>query len=328
MNQFWKWTDYLVNHASDADNRRSSDPNEKPKHFIDIDNYPEFKKEGNFSQTFDEAIKTQSREFVFNQGILPWTTLATFNSLESCFKKGNWKQAEFFAADLGHYVADGHMPFHITKNYDGQLTGNTGIHSRYESTMISKFEDSISYIGKPVFFIENPETFIFFYLNHNYVCIDSIIDADNTARKIAGNNRSDAYYDVLWGKTKQLTNQLFANASQAFASLVYTAWVNAGSPKIESSYSEETINNGDEVLRVKSEGLLKNAIRISYTVSVDSVVNISVYDQLGNHLETILNATQSPGIYSTKWKPVKSSQKTYLVIMKTENNYVVKKITI
>ena len=33
---------WISDHAVDADNRKSTDPTEAPKHFIDIENYPEF----------------------------------------------------------------------------------------------------------------------------------------------------------------------------------------------------------------------------------------------------------------------------------------------
>jgi hypothetical protein len=326
MSQFWVWAGYLANHSSDPDNRRSSDPNEKPKHFIDIDNYPEFVKNGNFSLTFEDAVKLHGREFVFEQGILPWATLATYNSLEKSFEKSDWKQVAFYAADLGHYIADGHMPFHITRNYDGQFSGNTGIHGRYESTMIDKIEDSISYVAQPAFIIQNPEAFIFFYLNHNYAGINTILEADSVAKKIAGNTRSDTYTEVLWSRTRELTNKLFSNASQAFASLVYTAWVKAGSPKMNTSNSDPRNNFNEEVLNVKHEGMFNNAVKINYTISVDSKTNISVYDRSGNFLETLVDTIQPPGFYSIRWKPEKKAKRACLVILKSENDYSVKRL--
>ncbi|HNT42760.1 MAG TPA: hypothetical protein PKN78_11040, partial [Tenuifilaceae bacterium] len=42
MEQFQTWASYLAEHASDADKRKDEDPNEAPKHYIDIENYPEF----------------------------------------------------------------------------------------------------------------------------------------------------------------------------------------------------------------------------------------------------------------------------------------------
>ncbi len=137
MSEFNAWTDFLAAHASDADERKAWDPTEGPKHYIDIDNYQQFIDNGTIPQTLDSVISIYGYSFVYDQGILPWTTLIAFDSLRACFERLDWTKAKFFAADLGHYVADGHMPLHITRNYNGQYSGNNGIHSRYESTMIN-----------------------------------------------------------------------------------------------------------------------------------------------------------------------------------------------
>jgi hypothetical protein len=167
MVPFWNWTTYLTQHSTDADSRRSSFPDEAPYHYIDMDNYPEFKDTGKISQSYAEVVKKHGEAFVIKQGILPWTTLSILDSLTQSFKEKNFEKAAFFAADLGHFVADGHMPLHLTGNYDGQLTGNKGIHGRYESSMINQFENNIRYLGKPAKFIENTEDFVFNYLCNN-----------------------------------------------------------------------------------------------------------------------------------------------------------------
>jgi hypothetical protein len=46
------------------------------------------------------------------------------NCTHSIWKNVNQK---FIMADLGHYIADAHMPF-TSDNHDGQLTDQKGIH--------------------------------------------------------------------------------------------------------------------------------------------------------------------------------------------------------
>jgi hypothetical protein len=147
MVQFSAWPQYLADHASDADDRKDIDPTESPKHYIDIDNYAEFNLYHKIPQTWDSVVAAHGSIWVTSEGILPWATLATYDSLKNAIMHYNWAKAMFFAADLGHYVGDGHMPLHITKNYDGQNTGNSGIHSRYESKMISGYNSYIVYTG-------------------------------------------------------------------------------------------------------------------------------------------------------------------------------------
>ena len=47
--------------------------------------------------------------------------MMSLEKLTSAFKSKNKDSILFYAADLGHYVGDLHVPLHITNNYDGQL---------------------------------------------------------------------------------------------------------------------------------------------------------------------------------------------------------------
>jgi hypothetical protein len=42
--------------------------------------------------------------------------------LTQAFKEKRKSEILFIAADLGHYIADAHMPLHTSDNHDGQLT--------------------------------------------------------------------------------------------------------------------------------------------------------------------------------------------------------------
>ena len=123
MEQFMAWAVTLSQHASDADYRKDEDPSDGPKHYIDIDNYSEFIATGRIPQTYDSVMALHGYGFVIAQGILPWATLTTYDSLVAAFTRFDWEKAVLLASDLGHYVADGHNPLHITRNYDGDFTG-------------------------------------------------------------------------------------------------------------------------------------------------------------------------------------------------------------
>lgn len=43
------------------------------------------------------------------------------------------------AGVIGHYVADLSQPLHVTENYDGQLSGQKGIHSYFETDVIDDY---------------------------------------------------------------------------------------------------------------------------------------------------------------------------------------------
>ncbi len=246
------WGDSLSAHGSDADNRKGSDPNEAPKHFIDIDNYAEFVSTGHITQNFDSLVMQHGYTFVIDQGILPWAIIQTVDSLQVAFTQGNWQKAILISADLGHYIGDSYMPLHITKNYNGQYTGQSGIHSRYESNMIGTYQQQIVYSGDSVAYISNVSNFVFDKIYSNYKYVDSVLQYDLTAKSYAGGSYNSTYYQKLWDLTKNFTIKFYKDASYNLASLIYTAWKNAGQPvitkKVELTAMIEGITNGTSMV--------------------------------------------------------------------------------
>ena len=318
MSQFYQWTSILAEHASDADIRKGWDPTEGPKHYIDIDNYPEFTVSGVIPQFLDSAIALHGVSFVYDQGILPWATKTTFDSLQSCFERGDWDNAVLFASDLGHYVADGHMPFHITRNYNGQYSGNNGIHARYESEMIEMFSSQIIYSGYQIEAIENVNQYIFNYLYSNYTYVDSLLAADDYAHDIAGNTYSSQYYTALWDKTENITVSMFKQASHNLTELIYTAWLNSGSPTIASVFSP-TISN-DVFLIQNSPNPFAQETKITIVLPKSSQIVLEIRDISGRPVNTLIDEIKPAGEYQLDWDARSNPPGVYYAVLHTGNN--------
>ena len=232
LNQLKVWAPILADHGSDADFRKKDDKTEFVKHFIDIDSYDDFNRTHRIEEDFETATLKYGNEKIKKEGTLPWTTDSTYNALVQNFKSENWDQAVLTAADLGHYVGDGFMPLHITANYDGQLSTQTGIHRRYEETMIDRNIDKVEFKPFTCKKINGVKSSIFGYLyaNHSYVSL--LLKADNHAYTEAGNQYKDRYYESLWMESGSFTIQLLEESSKTLAGLIYTAWLEAGKPKI------------------------------------------------------------------------------------------------
>lgn len=328
MAQFNSWVSVLAEHASDADDRKSWDPNEGPKHYIDIDNYNEFLTQGRIPQTLDSAIAVHGAAFVYDQGILPWATLVTYDSLKNCFQRSDWAKAVLFAADLGHYVADGHMPLHITRNYNGQYSGNSGIHSRFESTMINAYVSQITYPGSDIAEIENVNQYIFDYLYVNYTYGDSVIAADDYAKALAGNTNSSTYKQALWDKSKGFTTTLFKNASHALTELIFTAWVQAGSPQMEASAVSPVDPENSLFLGQNIPNPFKNSTNINYKIPKNAEVLLQVFDLSGKHIATLADGQKAAGNYSIAWNPENLKPGVYYLTLKSREIFEVKKMVV
>ena len=297
MKAFLNWADQLASHASDADNRKNSDPSEAPKHFIDIDSYAEFVSTGRISRDYDSVVAVHGQSFVLNEGILPWAIIAAEDTLTAAFKRLDWNKAVLTAADLGHYIADAHQPLHLTKNYNPG-----GLHSRYESTMIGKYAGQIKYNGDSASYITDIPAFVFSTIYANYKYVDSLIQADKQAIAFAGDTKSDAYYQKLWELTGTYTDSLFSSASNKLASLIYTAWVNAGSPLPATSGVIDNINS-DFGYRLDQNfpNPFNPATLIKYKIPESSFVKISVYNIQGMKVKDLVSEEKSAGEYSIRW---------------------------
>ncbi|HAQ21251.1 MAG TPA: hypothetical protein DCR40_18770 [Prolixibacteraceae bacterium] len=226
------WAVMLGDHGSDADKRKREDKTEFVRHFIDIDNYEDFNNKHRIVENFKMACRKYGKEKVKKEGTLPWATDSTYRALVQDLKLGDWNRAALTAANLGHYVGDGFMPLHIAANYDGQLTGQTGIHRRYEETMIDRNMGEIQFKNSTCRKIKGVQSYIFNYLYTNHSNIDLILHADSSAYEVAEKQYNEVYYKNLWDKTNIFTVRLLEESSKVTATLIYSAWVEAGKPKI------------------------------------------------------------------------------------------------
>ena len=79
-------------------------------------------------------------------GIVIWHIQTVYNRLVKAFENHDVDYILKNSADLEHYVYDAHVPFHITKNYNGQLNGQKGIHAFWESRLPELFGDDYDYL--------------------------------------------------------------------------------------------------------------------------------------------------------------------------------------
>jgi len=221
----------IIEHSVDPDNRKRDDKSEGPKHFIDIDYYKEFT-DGIVIMSRDTLNKLYDEKVVTKEGILPWATEETFFKLMNAFKEKNKDNVLLYASDLAHYVGDGHQPLHATVNYNGQLTSQKGIHSRYEIDMVDNYLSLIesSYEEHKPFYIKNVKDYIFDYIIQANDYVEMILSADIYAVGKTGGKFDKEYYRLLWFKTKYVTISEINSAALCLSSLIYTAWVDAGKP--------------------------------------------------------------------------------------------------
>jgi len=302
MTLFIQDSSYFADHSIDADQRR--DPadtslyGETPRHFLDIDDYPNFT---TVSHDLDSLIAQFGWERVKQNGTNPWATVWNLDSLVDQLARGDWAAAKLTASDIGHYVGDAHQPLHCTRNYNGQYTNNFGIHSRYETTMLSAsyYLSSLYVVPDTVVYIADPIEYTFDYIIHSNSLIDTILQGDGYAKAVSGWNGSGnappAYYAALWDRTRAITLDQMQRGTQAIANLWYSAWVDAGLIIPTGTEPPPKPRPKDFNLRQNYPNPFNPSTTISYYLPVGGTASIKVFSMIGKEIATLVREDQSAG---------------------------------
>ena len=287
-------------HVTDPDTRKSSTPGESERHFIDIDVYSEFLAG---AMPHDRAVldAKYGSTFVENTGIVPWAIGEVVTTLTSQFQAQQWSAAALTIADLCHYVGDATQPLHCAKNYDGQLTGNNGIHSRYETTMMGQHIADLHTSPMAVAYYPSPVDAAFGIVSGSWSRVSDLLAADNTAKAAAGGSTSSTtYYNSLWSSTQAFTRVRVDSATVATASMVYTAWINAGHPTIPGSTAGVGPSVATGVALSAGPSPFHDALSIGY--SGVGPLTVDVFDVRGRLLQRVVSGATGAG--RAEWRPV------------------------
>jgi hypothetical protein len=231
---FQKYDTTLVEHAIDPDTWRVVGwVEEPPRHFVDMDAYGPYPfKE--LPHAYDEAVKRYGASFVEKNGTLPWRTEEMYKKLAEAFTQTTpyaRENIKLFAAVLTHYESDAHQPFHAALNYDGQLTGQWGIHSRFETELFERYRSRVQFNPQLPAPVTNSREFIFDALTQSFPLVQQILAADKGA--VQGREfYDDAYFDALFVKVKPILEKRISDAIAGSAALITAAWVEAGRPTL------------------------------------------------------------------------------------------------
>ena len=258
--------DFLSEHAVDPDKRRYAVKEEGARHYIDIDHYGTYPF-NELPRNWDSAVSKFSMETVQQNGIVPWWLQTMAYRLTEAFKQKNASRILKLSAEIGHYLADAHIPLHASSNHNGQLTGQRGIHGFWESRIPELLADKKwdFFIGKAEY-IKDPPNFIWKRVLESAAASDTVLKYEQqlTTRfpadeKFSFENRngiiikqystafSIAYDQLLKGMIERRMRQSIF----AVASFWYTAWVNAGQPELtnlsDKDFTSEDIKEFEEL---------------------------------------------------------------------------------
>jgi hypothetical protein len=234
---------FIVERSIDPDLWRTLGfDSEPPNHFVDLDYYGKYPFE-ELPREYDRAVQKYGREVVNQQGTLPWRTQEFYGRLQREFaslKKGTpspyvLDNIVLFAAVLGHYVSDGHVPLHAVVNYDGQLTHQRGLHSRWESELFERNRMRMHIAPASPEPVTDPRAFMFQTLLRSSQLAESVLLSD---RKAAQGREfyDDGYFEAFAKEQLSVLEKRLNESITAVAAVITGAWIEAGRPEVPARH--------------------------------------------------------------------------------------------
>lgn len=279
---FYKHMENLVNNAIRPDIRRNDDSTEASKHFIDFEMYGEGAAH-KMPMNWQKAIQQYAKDSLLKYGYVPYHIIYMQGKLTEAFKMKNKDSILFYAADLGHYIGDAHVPLHTTVNYDGQLTNQKGLHSLWES-MIPEIEigNYQLYSSHKAIYLKDPATAIWKVVRTSYDMVPEVLAKEKEVSKAfteeqkyrvqirrgrESKSYTSAFAKAYAASLKTSINDRLLQAADMIADFWYTAWVDAGKPDLTNIGGQLTEHEKTqletELNAFKKNELLKQQLLIS-----------------------------------------------------------------
>jgi hypothetical protein len=221
---------FLIQHVNDTLGQLDKHPNERQNHFIELDRYGKFPFDA-LPRSYKAALAKYSKSKIDSTGRLPWQIGVYSEKLTEDMRYGKWEEAKLDAAFLAAYVAEAHDPFNTTENFDGKLTGQSGVNDRFNTVLIDRYGSFFPMNPHDAVFITDPTDFAFDMCLDAHSLVESILLADRSARR-GLSSYTDEYYDRFYNLTAGSLIRQLSDASTDVGSYWLTAWTNAGKPPL------------------------------------------------------------------------------------------------
>jgi len=272
MVPFYKYNiQYITENAVNPDRRRYSVKGEAPRHYLDADIYGDsavYK----LPRYWNDAAEKYTEDTLNAYGIVPWHIFKMKHYLTKAFFNKDLKNILRLSADIGHYIGDANVPLHTTENYNGQLTGQYGIHGFWESRLPELFSDEYDFFLPEADYIEKPQLKAWEAVINAHSALDSVLlfekelsndfsedkkysyeQRGQTNVRVYSRDYSIAYHNKLDGQVERRMRA----AIKMIADFWYTCWVDGGQPDLNSLIRNLSEKEVEELRDKKEEKVYK-----------------------------------------------------------------------
>jgi hypothetical protein len=265
---------YITESAVNPDKRRYAVAYEAPRHYLDLDHYTKTAN-GAPPHNWNAAERAYTNDSLQAHGILPWHILQMYQRLKDAFMVKDPELILRMSAELGHYISDAHVPLHTTENYNGQLTGQEGIHGFWESRLPEIYSQEYDFFVGQAEYISDPAETAWDIITSTHQMVGRVLGEE---KKLAvqyeekkysfetrGNMTVKVYALEYAGEYHRVLNGMVEKQMRASIKMTgnywYTAWVDAGQPNLQKLIGHKPtameLQKNREALRDWKQGKFK-----------------------------------------------------------------------
>lgn len=269
---FKRHIDFISDEAVGPDRRRYAVQGEAQRHYIDIDHYGKGG-EDPFSimpRKWDDAVRKFSEDTLQAYGIVPWHIEVMFKRLVNAFQRGHVDAILKNVADIGHYIGDAHVPLHTTENYNGQLTGQHGIHAFWESRIPELSAENYDHLVGRARYMDSPLEKAWDIVYDSHMLVQPTLElerrlsqefpedrkyvfeqrgASRTPFRTYSREFARAYEEAMQGMVEKRMNESILSVGDYW----YTAWVVAGQPDLDRFEQKAVSDSLKKVIKAEQE---------------------------------------------------------------------------
>ncbi|HMF72650.1 MAG TPA: zinc dependent phospholipase C family protein [Flavitalea sp.] len=251
---------FITEHAVDPDKRRYAVNAEGPRHYIDLDHYGKAPY-ADLPRKWKDAVDRFSEDSLNQHGIGPWWVQVMMARLTNAFRAQETSKILRLSAEIGHYLADLHVPLHACSNHNGQHTNQQGIHGFWESRIPELLAEKQwdFFIGHAAY-INDPLNYIWDRVVESGAAADTVLRLERALSNRFPPDQKYAYeerngviirqysFRYSFAYNEALNNMVERRMKMAICAVAcfwYTAWANAGQPSLKA-LSGPALNEADQ----------------------------------------------------------------------------------
>ncbi len=268
---------YITENAVNPDKRRYVMAQEAPRHYLDLDIYGE-EAIDSLPRYWKSALEKYTEDTLMAYGIVPWQIQFTKYQLTKAFENQDLENILKLSVDLGHYIGDGNVPLHTTSNYNGQLTGQHGIHGLWESRLPELFSENYDFFfERRAEYEENTQLRAWKALRIANQALDSVFRFEREVTEQLGERKygfglrngftlrvySQNFCEKYHQKLNGQVERQMRHSIKMIADFWFTCWVDAGQPDLAILLDRKMSEEERQKLLSEEQETLKKAPQIA-----------------------------------------------------------------